>query len=296
MDNWKPRSLVIGPGGIKGLMILGCLVPLEDYGLLKYVDTYCGVSVGSIISLLIIIGYNIREIISKACQYDFFTNLSYLNISDMIDHKGILSNEPLRQKLSKLILKKMGTIPTLYDLYMKTGKSLITTTLNMTDEKTEYMNYKTHPNTSCLDAVMYSVNIPFIYYQLIDKNGNSYVDGALGNPYPVDFLDNQQTNILGIYVKVMFDKQPDLINYTNKIIEVSMNQTRLSMIEKSSVCCRHILLETQHNSIIGLSFDIKDAADLVYQGFKKGNAFLNNIRQEHDVKLKYEYPEYYLIQ
>ena len=73
-----------------------------------------------------------------------------------------------------------------------------------------------------------------------------------------------------------------------------MNQTRLSIIEKSSSYCKHILLETQHNTIIGLSFDIKDAADLVYQGYKKGNEFLIN-DTKHDIKLKYEYPEYYLM-
>jgi len=47
-----------------GIINLGFLSPIEDFGLLNYVDTYCGVSIGAIISLLIISGYQIREIIN----------------------------------------------------------------------------------------------------------------------------------------------------------------------------------------------------------------------------------------
>jgi len=291
--DWYPRTLVIGPGGVKGMMILGCLVPLEDIHYLKYIDTYCGVSVGSIISLLLIVGYKVREIISKACKYDFFQN-SCFDMTKIIEHKGMLSNEPIRQKLSKLILKKMGTIPSLYELYMKTGKSLITTTLNITEEKTEYMNYQTHPLISCIDAVMYSVNIPFIYYQLLDKNGNSYIDGALGNHYPIDYVDDDKTNILGIYVKTLFDNNNNIIDYSHKIIEVSMDQARLRKINNASNYCKHILLETKNSSIIGLDLNIKMLADLVYEGYKVGNQFINQkINPIHD-KNKYIYPTYYL--
>ena len=191
---WLPRVLVIGPGGTKGLKALGFLSPIEDYGLLEYTDTYCGVSVGAIISLLIVAGYQIREIVGEVATLDLFKDMENLTIKSMIDNKGFMSNEPVRRRLTQLLLNKFGIVPTLRGLYMQTGKAYIAVTLNATDEECEVMGPFSHPNVSCVDATMFSMNIPFIFYQLIYQ-GKTYVDGALANPYPVDYFDDGNTNI-----------------------------------------------------------------------------------------------------
>jgi predicted acylesterase/phospholipase RssA len=51
-------TLYLSPGGIKGYSILGVISVLEKKQLLQYYKTIMGSSVGSIIGLLIIIGYN----------------------------------------------------------------------------------------------------------------------------------------------------------------------------------------------------------------------------------------------
>ena len=78
--SWKPRVLVLGPGGIKGFAILGCLALLEDNGLFNETDTYCGVSIGALICLLMVAGYEIREIIGKAALLDIFKGMLILDI------------------------------------------------------------------------------------------------------------------------------------------------------------------------------------------------------------------------
>ncbi|CAH6420767.1 Patatin phospholipase [uncultured virus] len=200
--NWMPRVLVIGPGGFKGLKALGFLSPIEDSGLLQCTDTYCGVSAGAIISLLVVAGYQIREIVGEASTLNLFKDLDNLTVQSIIDNKGLISNEPIRKRLTQLVLNKFGTIPTLWGLYMQTGKAYVAVTLNATDEECEIMGPFTHPHISCVDATMFSMNIPFVFYQLIYQ-GKTYVDGALGNPYPVDYFDDENTNILGIYMKTV---------------------------------------------------------------------------------------------
>ena len=294
---WKPRVVVIGSGGIKGLMILGCLSPLEDVSLLESIDTFCGVSVGAIICLLMILGYKIREIVGNAAKIDIFKEISDIDIHQIVNHNGILSNEPIRQKLITLVLDKIGTIPTLYDLYMKTGKSLIIVTLNTTDERTEYMNPFTHPNISCIDAIMYSMNIPFIYYQLMDTKGKIYVDGILADPYPVNYFDDHNTDILGIYIKTTNnDIKKDALSYIYKIFHASINQRVLSHINKSSNKCRHIELNTVFTDVIGVSLNIKDKAKLLIDGYNIGKSFIENLTHPITKKeiIKYNYPPYYL--
>ncbi|HSW76534.1 MAG TPA: patatin-like phospholipase family protein [Candidatus Saccharimonadales bacterium] len=290
MDDWKPRVLVIGPGGVKGLMILGCLSPLEDSGMLNHVDTYCGVSIGAIIALLMIVGYTTKCIISEALSLDIFKDIFSIDLKSSFQHGGLVSNEPARKKLTDLVLNKCGTVPTLYHLYMKTGKSLITTSLNITDEKTEYLNPFDHPHLSCIDAVLYSMNIPLIYYQLIDARGKTMIDGAFGNPYPVDWFDNGNTNILGIYIKTIYH------NRIHQLLESSLIQRRENNIKNASSYCRHISLECDKIDFTGLSMTNKDKAQMIISGYKSGKAFLTNslihIQINHD---KYQYPEYFMF-
>jgi predicted acylesterase/phospholipase RssA len=199
---WFPRVSVIGPGGAQGFKVLGFLSPVEDSGLLNYVDTYCGVSVGAIISLLIICGYQIREIVGEAAKLDIFKEIEDFNFKSMIENQGLMSNEPARKRLTQLVIDKFGNVPTLYSLYMRTGKAFVTVTLNATDEECVIMDPFKTPDISCVDATMFSMNIPFLFYQLVYR-GKVYVDGAIANPYPVDYFDDGKTNILGIYTKTV---------------------------------------------------------------------------------------------
>src|SRR5579862_6074323 len=140
LKQWIPRVIVIGPGGVKGLKVLGFLASLEDSGILEYVDTYCGVSIGAIICLLMIVGYKIREIIGIAVDIDVFKDIELFNFRGMIENRGLISSEPTRKRLTDLILKKLGVIPDLHNLYLMTGKSFTAVTLNATDVKCEMMN------------------------------------------------------------------------------------------------------------------------------------------------------------
>src|SRR5438309_2109801 len=108
IQQWYPRVLVIGTGGVKGFNILGFLSPLEDAGLLKYTDTFCGVSVGAIISLLMVAGYEIREIVGEAAMLDIFKDMEQLTLQGVVNNRGVLSNEPIRKRLIQLVLNKFG--------------------------------------------------------------------------------------------------------------------------------------------------------------------------------------------
>jgi len=292
-NKWMPRVLVIGPGGYKGLKALGFLCTLEDEGLFKNIDTYCGVSVGAIISLLIVAGYTIREIVSEIATLDLFTDLENFGINTSIENMGLISNEPIRRKLTNLLSKKFGTVPTLHNLFLQTGRSYISVTLNATDEQCEIMCKNSHPNVSCIDATMFSMNIPFLFYQLI-YNSKIYVDGALANPYPIDYFDDGNTNILGIYMKtittsssISHQSTPFLnkINITNpviscplyalKIIHSLIDQRYKHIIRYSSSKCKHICLESFNINLININKE--DKAKLLVQGYNEGIKFIESL-------------------
>jgi predicted acylesterase/phospholipase RssA len=271
MDLWKPKTLVIGPGGVKGLKVGGFLSPLEDAGKLDEINVFCGVSIGALISLLLISGYKIREIISQAVLLDILSEIESFDINSSIEHKGFISSDPLKKLLSNLVEKKFGVIPTLKGLHSMTNKSLITVTLNVTNEEPIMMNYFEHPDVSCVDAVIFSMNIPFVFYQLFYEN-KICIDGALANPYPVDYVDDGDTDILGIYMKTIGMSMNSPMSYFNKILNSVMEQRRAGIIRSCSDKCVHVCLEV--NTVGTFKMTIKEKAELLVEGYNQGIDFL----------------------
>jgi predicted acylesterase/phospholipase RssA len=279
---WKPQVLVLGPGGIKGFLELGALCVLESNDLLSEVHTYVGVSVGAILSLLIVCGYSMTEIIIEAADADIFEDISKFDFQDIHSNVGIVSSSPIKRKLIRKVLQRFGYVPTLQQLYNETGLTLVTVTANLNQEKTEYMSHLTEPELSCVDAVMFSMNIPLIFYKLKYK-GCIYVDGALGNPYPIDPWDDGETNILGIYTKSTqkTDKEPEGASttmYIHKIIHFSMTQIRDRIIENSSKRCKHIELTSNIIDSTGFTINAQMKADMVLKGVAVAEAFLKEIQ------------------
>ncbi len=291
---WKPEILVLGPGGIKGFLELGVLYVLESEDFLTDVHTYVGVSVGAIVSLLMVCGRTITEIIAEAADADIFQDLSSVNIKDSTEKLGLVSSDPIRRKLVRSVLEKFGYIPTLQQLFNSTGLTLVCVTVNLDKEEPEYMSHENEPDIPCVDAVMYSMNIPIIFYKLKYK-GCVYVDGALGNPYPINQYDDGFTKILGIYIESTRKTTREPGNstatmYFHKIVQFTMGQLRTMILENCSDMCKHIRLQSNIIDTTGLTIDANLKADMILEGYTHGAEFLETVRleesQEETVRLE----------
>lgn len=192
-----PQVLVLGPGGTRGFYQLGYLHVLDKNNILKEVDTYIGVSVGAIIALLLACGYTPSEIVNIAIISDMLSLGCLSNLSDTWNNRGLLSTENIEKTLKKYVTEKLLHIPTYYGLFSITGKTLANVTV--TDTRVKYFDPISTPNVSCIEGVMASLTIPFIFHERIFE-GQSYIDGVFGNCYPVDQYDDTQTSILGISI------------------------------------------------------------------------------------------------
>lgn len=276
--SWIPELIVLGPGGIKGFLELGALLVLEKQGWLDNVHTYVGVSVGAIISLLLICGYKVSAIIADAADTNIFHDLSTVRFSDIKGNVGLVSNEPIKKKIRDQIINVYDHVPTLRQLYLYTGIKLVAVSHNLDKEQVEYLSHETEPDMSCLDAVMLSMNIPLLFYKLKYK-GCVYIDGAFGNPYPVDHYDDGKTDILGIYIRSTRPQEEEPSDssttmYIHKTIQSTMSELRRRIIEMTSERCRHIELKSPTVDSTGISVDADLKADTILTGYKVASEFI----------------------
>lgn len=304
MDNfieWKPRTVVFGSSGSMIAMVLGFLAAVEDGSLLTKVDTFCGVSTGSLIALLLVLGYETREIISKISQLQIIEDLSKIDFKSILTGKGLFSIQPMRVELEKLVTEKLGVIPSLHGLYLSTGKALITVSLNANEGSTVFFGPFTSPNLSCVEAVILSMNIPVLFYQLQYLN-KTYMDGTLAHPYPVDYFDDGEHNILGISVEpenTLTLNNFNFLEYVTQLASLVFSQRRNQIIQESSENCRHVILVTKEYSPLLKSLSTEEKVELLVKGFHQGRDFLeknsNNLYTgPPGSKINYNYPKYYL--
>lgn len=273
-DKWLPDIIVLSPGGRKSYLELGALLKLESAGYLTNVNHYIGCSSGAIICLLLVAGYTVSEIIENILKENILQDITDLDtIQDIMDN-GLVCDNNIEKKLKNKIIEKFSFELTLQQLYMATGLSLTIVTYNMDKDRPEYLSKDTEPNLSCISAVMMSINIPIIMKQRIYK-GCSYVDGAMGNPYPIDIHDNHSYQILGLYVT---DNKNHGMN-PNWIFNVSfssINQLRSRIIKYASNNCKNIELKYIPQS--------KRSA-MLKQGYKETNTFLSQIEHPENFNL-----------
>jgi len=282
----KTDVLIIGPGGLKGYLALGYLDAmykneLKNFNNIKY---YCGISIGSIISLFLIMKYNPRKICDKFNKFNILKNIKLDNIYNFVNKKGICSLNDIKESLKSEIMKKYGTNLTLMGLYNLTKKNLITVTYNLTKQKGEFLDKNNNPNMKCVDAIINSISVPFLFENCY-YNNNIYIDGAFFNSYPVEYFndDYHKITLISLLDDIKNNSEQnniDFMDYINRIL----NTLTIQNINYDNENVNHIILKTDLKNIIGLPISNIEKGLLFGQGF---NHYGNKITIENK-KFKYD--------
>ena len=275
-DTYLPEALVLGPGGLRGYLELGALRYLESRGHLRNVKKFVGCSIGSIISLLLVLGYRVQDIIVDAVKVNLFRCVDQFSITKSKDYVGIISNDIPREFLEHAVKKKCaGSIPSLINLFRLFGRELITTSVNLSRMETVYFSKDATPDLSCIDAVLLSINIPLLFYRLLYQ-GDVYVDGAFRDPYPVSCVDDQNTSVLGIYILISPTPTTELEvgDYCYRIVQLPIDALYEIKRKSASAKCRHLLIRTDHIDVTGVTYTKDDIVNMIVIGYNDAKTFI----------------------
>ena len=180
------RSICLSGGGIAGMVHVGVLERLEREKLLKRIDTFVATSIGTVISVLLVIGYTPLQIKQTLIDIDE-TALKFSSIDTFFMGYGMDSGEYFMAHIvDKFIEKNISPLVTFKELFLLTGTRLFFTGTNVSTHSTLYFNKDENPDLKVLDAVRISIGIPFIL-TAVKHDESLFVDGGVTDNFPFEF-------------------------------------------------------------------------------------------------------------
>ncbi len=209
---WK--NLVLEGGGIRGMAYSGAIKVLHEKGILPQIEKVAGTSAGSIVALLISLGYTSGEIDST---------MRNLHIEQFNDggggllgkykrakrYYGIYKGDTFEAWLEERVAEKTGNPLTnfaqLDSLTKVSGRfrQFYCVGTNLTKQQLAVFSAGTTPSMPLKTAVRISCSIPFFYEPvLLDSTGSEarelvrgrhydvYVDGGMLANYPINIFDS----------------------------------------------------------------------------------------------------------
>jgi len=240
-DFQKKTILVLSGGGIKGIAQLGTLKKLEEKNILSKITTFAGTSVGSIICLLLIIGYCVDELFDFVKDFDFEKLFpDKIKINKILDKFGIDSGNKLIIMLENFLVEKnFDKNITLKQLYEKTKKKFYINSSCVNDKKSIVFSYETHPNVPVLLTIRMSTSLPLYFVPVIYEN-KFYIDGSCICNILLEPFSNELNKVIGIYVESNYysnDEINDFLSYISATFQCLMN----GIITSSVSCLKDII-------------------------------------------------------
>lgn len=188
------NTLVLSGGGVRGFAMLGTLQYLKQHRFLNRIKKYIGTSIGAILSVLLIIGYEPSDIIIKFIQKNYVKDFGNYSFVNAIRGNGFLSFDLFSQILKEVLLEKMESIPTLKEFDETFEITFTCLTFNYTKKCEEILNSDTFPELNIIDALRMTSNVPLIFDNFLYE-GCYYFDGFLANNLPINLLKQTDTCI-----------------------------------------------------------------------------------------------------
>lgn len=267
MDLKSIRTVVFAGGGVRGLAFVGALQALRDECGIDFgarnpkLDTVSGVSVGTLLALMIVLGYTVADITGVA---------STMRNSDVMDTDPVrlLSGEislddglKLRSRVESLILKRGYSIDiTFQELFKLTGISFHLVVTDLTKASVVHIDEKSHPSLSVVTGMVASMSLPLIYPPVTAPDGHLWIDGGVMENFPMTRF-NPET-LLGFDFKISISCKVDtLINYISRVLyvqQVSVDVVAWSLMSKAHQN-RCVIIDTGDVSTI------KNIGDLTHE-------------------------------
>lgn len=177
-------GICIGGGAAGGYQFLGTLHYFyTETEWMKNVRVFAGTSVGACMSGMLAIGYTPQEILHYLCKHDV-DHIFNIDVSRIHTHWGVVDTQRWIDYIREAIVLKLGYVPTLRELFEKTGHIVCFATWCLTKKPCDvYLTPDTYPDLPLDVAIAMSSCIPCLFMKC-EYDGNLYLDGGIFDSCP----------------------------------------------------------------------------------------------------------------
>lgn len=213
-------TLLLCAGGGLGWTYIGAYQALLEKNLIKDLKTIAGISIGSIIGLLLQLNYTVDALKELILNIDLPSLENCKDISYFIDNFGLDNGDKVVIVLKTIIQEKFNKDDiTFKELHEITGIEFIVQATNLNKYCLETFSYKTKPDMSISTAIRMSITIPF-YYTPIKWDNDYYVDGGVLTSVPyIEELKNNK-NVLTLHVKRIIKPENNYDSFIDYMFDV----------------------------------------------------------------------------
>lgn len=274
----ESTRLVISGGGPRGIAVLGSLHYCYENGGLRKVTEYWGTSMGSIIILLLSIGYTPFEIFHKLYTLDTLAPPEMLNNHNILEETAFCPVELLGNSVREMIREKVGenSNPTFLELYTRFDNKIHIIGSNASKMKGECFSVDTNPFMSVIDAIEISCDLPFIFNKKV-YNGDVYVDGGLINNYPIDLADDGIHLCLGVCVFGDIESYGDgYIGWLYKLLHLPILELYRERVKRLGPNVVNIKLQIDNLSMFEMGPTNKKKVEVFSSGYRQCKEFMES--------------------
>lgn len=252
------KYLVLGPGGMGYFSLLGALKCLGD-DKIDAIEEFSGSSAGSILAMLLGLGWSLDKIMDMSFSTNIHENLKY-SIKGIISGYGLIDHECIKTELIDMV----GSNPTFKDL----TKNVHISSYCVNRSTTVYFSRETHPDMAIIDAVCMSISVPFLF-SAYKYNDHLYVDGGLMENIPyTPFVHIPRDEVFSI-----------IVNYNNGVnTEITDIKQYVQILVRSILTNRieydtnNISIDIENIDIFDFSMSEEDKIRLYTTGFEAGRS------------------------
>jgi predicted acylesterase/phospholipase RssA len=247
------KNIIITGGGPAILNSYGALKEVESHGYWKYesVKSFYGTSAGSILSLMLALGYPLETIgkylIGRPWKTVF--GLGSINFYECFVGNGHLDGNLFYDAFGPLMKGKDMDINITFQQFNEVlGKELYFYTLNLKTAKVEELSHKTQPHMRVIDGVYASSALPVLFKPF--KYGEStYTDGGIYSNYPIAKClahGHAEETILGVRIRTQLahiSENMSLFEYIGYLVNMVLTYTQDTLIVRKNDICLNVNYE-----------------------------------------------------
>lgn len=256
----KINELCLAGAANRGIAYIGALSYLIENNLLD-LKKFVGVSIGSLIGVLYIIGVDMKELFEDVIKLDI-SEFQDISIGAVFNKGSILNGEKYRIWVWQMLSAKIDPMTNIETIYNNYNVDIIIGAVSLDSGKDglEYFSKDSNPKMPIFYAIMASMAIPFIFPPIF-YNGKRYVDGGVLDNFPMDLLSD---NAIGITV-TSEQVEADIANLSYVIKLMQLASHRLSSLR--SYKGTKIEINAADFNMINFNMTIDNKVTLYYRGY-----------------------------